>query len=59
MKSKNEDKEEKWGYMCGGEKTRENKKNKVWMEKMKREEKIKQKNKIEKCYRNIFKILLQ
>ena len=30
--------------MCGGEKTRENKKNKVWMEKMKREEKIKLKN---------------
>ena len=44
MKIKNEDKEEKWGYMCGGEKTRENKKNKVWMEKMKREEKIKLKN---------------
>ena len=57
MKSKNEDKEEK---LCvEEEKEKKRKKKNIWMEKMKREEKIKQKNKIEKCYRNIFKILLQ
>ena len=28
MKSKNEDKEEKWGYVCGGEKTKGKKKRK-------------------------------
>ena len=38
MKSKNEDKEEKWGYVRGGEKTKGKKKKKrkrtnVWMEK--------------------------
>ena len=28
MKIKNEDKEEKWGYMCGGEKNKRKKKRK-------------------------------
>ena len=47
MKLKNEDKEEKWGYVCGGEKTWEKRKEKEqtygW-KKMKREEKIKLRN---------------
>ena len=53
MKFKNEDKE-KWGYVCGGEKTREKRTEKEqtyrW-KKMKREEKIK--------LRNVIMIFLQ
>ena len=49
MKFKNEDKE-KWGYVCGGEKTREKEQTYGW-KKMKREEKIK--------LRNVIMIFLQ
>ena len=43
MKLKNEDKEEKWGYVCGGEKRKEKERTYGW-KKMKREEKIKLRN---------------
>jgi len=38
MKSKNENKEGKWGYVCGGEKRKEEMYR--WKKKMKREGKI-------------------